>query len=115
MVAQVLPLPLSDGSPDFADQVTALLDDFPNMRLAIYPEPHRFGVAAPWRSGTPSPGRRAAGSHGADLGILVTKGRMQTADGLTKRCRRYIDGIRAHHQSEILPGAPAVMPISYVK
>ena len=26
----------------------------------------------------------------------VTKGRMQTADGLTKRCRRYIDGIRAH-------------------
>ena len=40
MVAQVLPLPLSDGSPDFADQVTALLDDFPNTRLAIYAEPH---------------------------------------------------------------------------
>jgi hypothetical protein len=40
---------------------------------------------------------------------------MQTADGLTKRCRRYTDGIRAHHQSEILPAAPAVMPISYVK
>ena len=31
---------------------------------------------------------------GADLGILVTKGRMQTAEGLTKRCRSYIDGIR---------------------
>ena len=53
--------------------------------------------------------------HGADLGILVTKGRMQTADGLTKRCRRYIDGIRAHYQSEILPEAPAVKPFSYVK
>ena len=30
--------------------------------------------------------------HGADLGILVTKGRMQTTEGLTERCRRYIDG-----------------------
>ena len=37
---------------------------------------------------------------GADLGILVTKGRMQTADGLTQRCRRYIDGIRAQYRSE---------------
>jgi biotin carboxylase len=53
--------------------------------------------------------------HGADLGILVTKGRMQTADGLTDRCRRYIDGIRAHYQSELLPQAPPVMPIAYVK
>ena len=33
---------------------------------------------------------------GADLGVLVTKGRMQTAEGLTPRCRRYIEGIRAH-------------------
>jgi biotin carboxylase len=53
--------------------------------------------------------------HGADLGILVTKGRMQTADGLTERCRRYITGIRAHYQSEALPAAPAVKPIAYVK
>jgi biotin carboxylase len=53
--------------------------------------------------------------HGADLGILVTKGRMQTAEGLTDRCRRYIDGIRAHYQSEPLPHAPPVMPIAYVK
>jgi len=53
--------------------------------------------------------------HGADLGILVTKGRMQTADGLTERCRRYITGIRAHYQSEPLPAAPAVRPIAYVK
>jgi len=34
------PLPLSDGSADFAGQATALLDDFPNTRLAIYAEPH---------------------------------------------------------------------------
>jgi biotin carboxylase len=53
--------------------------------------------------------------HGADLGILVTKGRMQTADGLTERCRRYITGIRNHYQSEPLPAAPAVIPIAYVK
>src|SRR5258708_1699316 len=53
--------------------------------------------------------------HGADLGILVTKGRMQTADGLTERCRRYIEGIRAHYQSEVVPDVPAVMPIAYVK
>ncbi len=53
--------------------------------------------------------------HGADLGILVTKGRMQTAEGLTERCRRYIAGIRSHYQSEPLPQAPAVMPIAYVK
>ena len=45
---------------------------------------------------------------GADLGILVTKGRMQTADGLTQRCRSYIDGIRAHYPSEPLDPAPAV-------
>jgi len=53
--------------------------------------------------------------HGADLGILVTKGRMQTSDGLTDRCRRYIDGIRAQYHSEPLPEAPDVMPIAYVK
>jgi len=53
--------------------------------------------------------------HGADLGILVTKGRMQTAEGLTERCRRYITGIRAHYQSEPLPAPPAVKPIAYVK
>jgi biotin carboxylase len=52
---------------------------------------------------------------GADLGILVTKGRMQTAEGLTQRCRRYIDGIRGHYQSEPLPNPPAVTPLAYVK
>ena len=53
--------------------------------------------------------------HGADLGILVTKGRMQTAEGLTERCRHYIQGIRAAYKSEPLPQAPPVMPIAYVK
>jgi len=52
---------------------------------------------------------------GADLGILVTKGRMQTAEGLTKRCRSYIDGIRGEYVSEAIPEAPTVMPIAYVK
>ena len=53
--------------------------------------------------------------HGADLGILVTKGRMQTAEGLTDRCRHYIEGIRSHYQSEPLPQPPAVKPVAYVK
>jgi biotin carboxylase len=53
--------------------------------------------------------------HGADLGILVTKGRMQTDSGLTDRGRRYIEGIRAQYQSEPVPQAPDVIPIAYVK
>ncbi|MGH3306774.1 MAG: biotin carboxylase [Nocardioides sp.] len=60
----------------------------------------------------------AAGDYrfaGADLGILVTKGRMQTADGLTKACRDYIEGIRSHYQSEPIEPAPPVAPIAYVK
>ena len=44
---------------------------------------------------------------GADLGILVTKGRMQTSDGLTKRCRSYIEGIRSMYSSEADARAPA--------
>jgi hypothetical protein len=52
---------------------------------------------------------------GADLGILVTKGRMQTSDGLTKRCRSYIDGIRSMYQSEVPPEPPTFVPIGYVK
>jgi biotin carboxylase len=52
---------------------------------------------------------------GADLGILVTKGRMQTSDGLTPRCHHYIDGIRGQYVSEPLPEAPPQVPIAYVK
>src|SRR5919109_1558942 len=36
---------------------------------------------------------------GADLGILVTKGHMQTGEGLTERARHYIDGIRRLYAS----------------
>lgn len=52
---------------------------------------------------------------GADLGILVTKGRMQTDEGLTTRSRNYINGIRSMYVSEPLPKAPTVVPISFVK
>ena len=52
---------------------------------------------------------------GADLGILVTKGRMQTADGLTTRCLRYIKGIRSMYVSEPVERPPAVFPLAYVK
>jgi len=40
---------------------------------------------------------------------------MQNAEGLTKRSRSYIDGIRAQYVSERVPETPAVMPIAYVK
>jgi len=52
---------------------------------------------------------------GADLGVLVTKGRMQTADGLTARCLAYIRGIRSMYVSEPLQQPPAVFPLAYVK
>jgi biotin carboxylase len=52
---------------------------------------------------------------GADLGILVTKGRMQSPDGLTSRCRSYIEGIRSTYSSEAMPEPPLVVPIGYVK
>jgi hypothetical protein len=52
---------------------------------------------------------------GADLGVLVTKVRMQTAAGLTERCRRYIEGIRSQYVSEPIEQPPAVVPVGYVK
>ncbi len=52
---------------------------------------------------------------GADLGILVTKGRMQTSEGLTRRCRSYISGIRALYETEPVLDPPAVLPIAHVK
>ena len=64
----------------------------------------------------------AAGDYrfrGADLGVLVTKGRMQTYAGgaakLTERCRHYIEGIHQQYQAEPVPEHPSVMPLSYVK
>lgn len=52
---------------------------------------------------------------GADLGILVTKGRMTDGAGLNARCHSYIDGIRAQYRSEVLTDVPAVIPVAYVK
>jgi biotin carboxylase len=52
---------------------------------------------------------------GADLGILVTKARMQSSSGLTERCRRYIDGIRSQFISEPIEQPPAVAPLACVK
>jgi hypothetical protein len=52
---------------------------------------------------------------GADLGIIVTTGRMQTASGLTERCRRYIAGISSQYISEPIRQLPAVVPVGYVK
>ncbi|TWP33525.1 biotin carboxylase [Leekyejoonella antrihumi] len=60
----------------------------------------------------------AAGDYrfkGADLGILVTKGRMQSAEGLTAKCRTFIEAIRSRYVTEPISDAPAVMPIAYVK
>ena len=53
----------------------------------------------PGRHGGVLPARAAPGDYrykGADLGILVTRGRLQTDDNeLTERCRRWIEGVRA--------------------
>jgi biotin carboxylase len=54
---------------------------------------------------------------GADLGVLVTKARMQTPEGLTERCLRYIDGISSQYRSERLPDSDAALliPIASIK
>ena len=60
----------------------------------------------------------AAGDYrfkGADLGILVTKGRMQSNEGLTAKCRTFINAIRSKYVTEPIPDPPATMPIAYVK
>ena len=52
---------------------------------------------------------------GADLGILVTKGRMQDAGGLTPRARRYLTAIRSMYVSEPVSSPPSVAPVPAVK
>ncbi len=52
---------------------------------------------------------------GADLGILVTKGRMQTDAGLTDLARNYIDQIRKLYIGEPAFPRPHVVPIAYIK
>lgn len=53
--------------------------------------------------------------HGADLGILVTKGRMQTDEGLTPRALQYINGIRGMYVSEAVSDDKDLKPLSFVK
>ena len=48
------------------------------------------------------------------MGILVTKGRMQTDTGLTDLARSYIDGIRLYIGEPVFP-RPHVVPIAYIK
>ncbi len=43
-VVQALPIPVADAATEFPAQLAALVDDFPNSRLAVYPELHLFGV-----------------------------------------------------------------------
>ncbi len=52
---------------------------------------------------------------GADLGILVTKGRMQSNAQLTELARRYIDGIRRQYVGEPVFPRPKTVPLSYIK
>jgi len=52
---------------------------------------------------------------GADLGILVTKGRMQTDTGLTELARTYIEGISRLYIGEPAFPRPHVVPIAYIK
>jgi biotin carboxylase len=48
---------------------------------------------------------------GAELGVLVTRGHLQTKDyRLTERCRRWVAGIKAHFRStRLTPGEPTVL------
>ena len=76
------------------------------------------GTTSPVRTRRSTCGCYGPGDYrfrGADLGILVTKGRMQTADGLTQRCRRYIEGIRTQYVSEPVEDAPSLTAVPSVK
>ncbi len=52
---------------------------------------------------------------GADLGILVTKCRMQNGAALSQRCRDYIRGIRSQYVSEPVASPPATPLVDYLK
>jgi hypothetical protein len=52
---------------------------------------------------------------GADLGILVTKGRLQTDEQeLTARCRQFIKGIRSQYVSVPAGEGDKARPTSYI-
>jgi biotin carboxylase len=49
---------------------------------------------------------------GAQLGVLVTRGHLQTPDyRLTERCRHWVDGVKAEFASTPLPPGEAATPI----
>ncbi len=52
---------------------------------------------------------------GADLGVLVTKARMQSGSELTERARHYISAIRDEYVGERIEPAPSFSPLAYVK
>ena len=52
---------------------------------------------------------------GADLGVLVTKARMQSGGALTERAQRYITAIRALYYGEPIDQPPSFSPLAYVK
>jgi hypothetical protein len=53
---------------------------------------------------------------GADLGILITKGRLQTDEPkeLTERARRFIEGIRSHYAGTPAGTEVHPPPVSYL-
>ena len=53
--------------------------------------------------------------HGADLGVLVTKGRMQTDAGLTDLARDYIAGIRHQYVGEPVHHPEPMIPLPVAK
>ncbi len=53
--------------------------------------------------------------HGADLGVLVTKGRMQTDAGLTDLALAYIDGIRGLYVGEPVQRPETLIPMPVAK
>ncbi len=52
---------------------------------------------------------------GADLGVLVTKARMQSGGQLTERAQSYISAVRSLYYGEPIEPAPDFSPLAYVK
>jgi hypothetical protein len=49
-------------------------------------------------------------AEGAQLGLLVTRGHLQTEDyQLTERCRHWVEGIKAHFASTPLTAATPII------
>ena len=53
--------------------------------------------------------------HEVSIGHWPFLRALWAADGLTQRCKHYIDGLRSQYTREKLPETPTVIPIGYVK